>query len=185
MTNASAISSTKMVVPLHTKSILWIAHAACSNIVRGQDVPPCRMSPGHLALGHNAPPPGHSFLVQTVPLSAECPSFWAERLREQWKEQQVGLKCPKAVWKTIYDRSKSMASWYKNPEASPSLVASSTGPILKNWERGLVSLAKIPICAESAYYATHRNNHIPYVIDSLHSSRASALRNVIIGNGRT
>ena len=30
-----------------------------------------------------------------------------------------------------------------------------------------MSLAKIPVCAESAYYATHPNNHIPYVIDSL------------------
>ena len=64
-------------------------------------------------------------------------------------------------------------------------LASSPGPTPKNPERGLVSLAKIPVCAESAYYATRPNNHIPYVIDVLHSSRASALRNVIIGNGRT
>ena len=47
-----------------------------------------------------------------------------------------------------------------------------------------LTLAKIPVCAESAYYATHPNNHIPYVIDSLCSSRASALKNVIIGNGQ-
>ena len=41
-------------------------------------------------------------------------------------------------------------------------VASSPGPHPTNrGERGLVSLAKIPICAESAYYATHPNNHIP------------------------
>ena len=30
-----------------------------------------------------------------------------------------------------------------------------------------MSLAKIPVCTESAFYATHPNNHIPYVIDSL------------------
>ena len=47
-----------------------------------------------------------------------------------------------------------------------------------------LTLAKTPVCAESAYYATHPNNHIPYVTDSLCSSHASALRNVIIGNGQ-
>ena len=51
-------------------------------------------------------------------------------------------------------------------------------PHPKNRERGLVSIAKIPICAESAHYATHPNNDILYVIDALRSSRASALRNV-------
>ena len=60
-------------------------------------------------------------------------------------------------------------------------------PYPTNQERGLVSLAKIsvkiPVCAESAYYTTPPNNHIPYIIDSLRSSRASALRNVITGNG--
>ena len=33
--------------------------------------PRAECSPGHLALGHNVPP-GHSTLVQIVPLSAEC-----------------------------------------------------------------------------------------------------------------
>ena len=46
-----------------------------------------------------------------------------------------------------------------------------------------MSLANIPVCAESAYYATHPNNHIPYVIARYVRHVASALRNVIIGNG--
>ena len=33
-------------------------------------------------------------------------------------------------------------------------VASSPGPTQKIWERGLVSFANFPICAESAYYVT-------------------------------
>ena len=45
-----------------------------------------------------------------------------------------------------------------------------------------MSLAKIPVCTESAYYTTHPNNHIPYVIDSLCSSHASALRNGIMAD---
>ena len=61
-------------------------------------------------------------------------------------------------------------------------LALSPGPTQKNWERDLVSLAKSPVCVESAYYATHPNNHIPYIIDSLCSSRASALRNVIMAD---
>ena len=44
-----------------------------------------------------------------------------------------------------------------------------------------MSLAKIPVCAKSAYYATQ--SHC-YVINSLGSSRESDLRNVIIGNGQ-
>ena len=43
-------------------------------------------------------------------------------------------------------------------------------PHPKNRERGLVSLANFPVCAESAYYATHPNNHI-YVIDLVRLSR--------------
>ena len=31
-------------------------------------------------------------------------------------------------------------------------------------ENGLVTLAKIPVCAESLYYVTHPDNHIPYVV---------------------
>ena len=62
-------------------------------------------------------------------------------------------------------------------------LALSPGPTQKSG-RGLVSLANFCICAESAYYATHPNNHIPYIIDSLRLSHASALRNVIIANGR-
>ena len=65
----------------------------------------------------------------------------------------------------------------ENPAEWDALLLASSK---KNQEKGLVSLAKIPVCAESAHYATHPNNHIPYIIDSLHSSRASALRN---GNG--
>ena len=34
-------------------------------------------------------------------------------------------------------------------------------PHPKNRERGLVSLAKISVCAKSAYCTTHSNNHIP------------------------
>ena len=59
-----------------------------------------------------------------------------------------------------------------------SLITLVPRPHPKNRERGLVSLAKIPICAESAYYATHPDNHIPYIIDLLRLSHASALRNV-------
>ena len=43
-------------------------------------------------------------------------------------------------------------------------------PHPKNRERGLVSLANFPVCAESAYYTTHPNNHI-YVIDLVRLSR--------------
>ena len=39
----------------------------------------------------------------------------------------------------------------------------------KRRERGLVSLANFPVCAESAYYATHPNNH--YVIELVRLSR--------------
>ena len=55
------------------------------------------------------------------------------------------------------------------------LLASSPGPTQKI---GKGTLAKIPVCAKSAHYATHPNNDILYVIDPLRSSHASALRNV-------
>ena len=66
------------------------------------------------------------------------------------------------------------------------IIASSPGPTKKSGKGpGPGVTCKLPrtcVCAKSAYYTTHPNNHI---IDSLHSSRASALRNVIIGNGQT
>ena len=59
-------------------------------------------------------------------------------------------------------------------------LASSPGLTQKIGKGAWCQLQNISVCAESAYYATHPNNHVPYVIDSLHSSCASALRN---GNG--
>ena len=35
-------------------------------------------------------------------------------------------------------------------------------PHPKNWERGLVTLASFPVCAESAYYRTHSKLHPPF-----------------------
>ena len=56
-------------------------------------------------------------------------------------------------------------------------------PHPKNRERGLVSLANFPVCAESAYYATHPNNHI-YVIDLVRLSRGKNSKKCnIIDNG--
>ena len=33
----------------------------------------------------------------------------------------------------------------------------------KNWERGLVTLASFPVCAESAYYLTHSKLRPPFL----------------------
>ena len=79
-----------------------------------------------------------------------------------------------------YVGSLAMCTSHESCQCNCSLVPR---PHPKSWERDMVSLAKIPVCAKLAYYATHPYNHIPYVIDSLCSSHA--LRNVIIGNGRT
>ena len=49
-------------------------------------------------------------------------------------------------------------------------------PRPKNRERGLVSLVNFPICAEPAYYTTHPNNHISYIIDLLCSSRGKCAK---------
>ena len=52
------------------------------------------------------------------------------------------------------------------------MLASSPGPTQKSGKGPGVmsSLANFPVCAASAYYATHPNNHI-YVIDLVRLSR--------------
>ena len=62
-------------------------------------------------------------------------------------------------------------------------VASSPDPTKIIGKGAWCHLQKIPVCAKSAYYSTHPNSHIS--TGSLRLSHASALRNVIIGNGRT
>ena len=91
----------------------------------------------------------------------------------------IALQLGGALWRQLAKTYTSLGVWrHAYPSPSPRPQAPPT-----NRERGLVSLAKIPVCAKSACYATHLNNHIPYIIDSLRSPLASALGNVIIGNG--